>query len=61
MRPIDRLEVLVLVDNATDSLSTTPKFVIPEWPGLQAAGRLPTLSGEVICRAHHGQIGRAHV
>jgi hypothetical protein len=27
MRPIDRLEVLVLVDNATDSLSTTPKFV----------------------------------
>ena len=54
MRPIDRLEVLVLVDNATDSLSTTPKFVIPEWPALQAAGRLPTLSGEVICRAHHG-------
>ena len=34
MRPIDRLEVLVLVDNATDSLSTTPKFVVPEWPGL---------------------------
>jgi 7,8-dihydropterin-6-yl-methyl-4-(beta-D-ribofuranosyl)aminobenzene 5'-phosphate synthase len=50
----DRLEVLVLVDNATDSLSTTPKHVVPEWAGLLAAGRLPTLSGEAICRAHHG-------
>ena len=54
MRAADRLEVLVLVDNATDSLSTTPKNVIPEWPGLVAAGRLPVLSGEAICRAHHG-------
>jgi 7,8-dihydropterin-6-yl-methyl-4-(beta-D-ribofuranosyl)aminobenzene 5'-phosphate synthase len=54
MRTVDRLEVLVLVDNATDSLSTTPKHVVPEWAGLQAAGRLPTLSGEAICRAHHG-------
>ena len=54
MRVADRLEVLVLVDNVTDSLSTTPKNVIAEWPGLVAAGRLTTLSGEVICRAHHG-------
>jgi 7,8-dihydropterin-6-yl-methyl-4-(beta-D-ribofuranosyl)aminobenzene 5'-phosphate synthase len=54
MRMIDRLEILVLVDNATDSLSTTPSHVVPEWAGLQAAGRLPTLSGEAICRAHHG-------
>jgi 7,8-dihydropterin-6-yl-methyl-4-(beta-D-ribofuranosyl)aminobenzene 5'-phosphate synthase len=54
MRPVDRLEVLVLVDNVTDSLSTTPKFVIPEWSGLVAAGRMTTLSGEAICRAHHG-------
>jgi 7,8-dihydropterin-6-yl-methyl-4-(beta-D-ribofuranosyl)aminobenzene 5'-phosphate synthase len=54
MRAVDRLEVLVLVDNATDSLSTTPKNVIPEWPGLVAAGRLPLLSGGAICRAHHG-------
>jgi len=53
-RPVDRLDVLVLVDNATDSLSTTPKNVVPEWPGLVAAGRLPVLSGEAICRAHHG-------
>jgi 7,8-dihydropterin-6-yl-methyl-4-(beta-D-ribofuranosyl)aminobenzene 5'-phosphate synthase len=54
MRAVDRLEVLVLVDNATDSLSTTPKNVIPEWPGLVAAGRLSLLSGGAICRAHHG-------
>ena len=53
-RVVDRLDVLVLVDNATDSLSTTPKNVVPEWAGLLAAGRLPTLSGEAICRAHHG-------
>ncbi len=54
MRVADRLEVLVLVDNVTDSLSTTPKNVIAEWPGLVAAGRLTALSGEAICRAHHG-------
>jgi 7,8-dihydropterin-6-yl-methyl-4-(beta-D-ribofuranosyl)aminobenzene 5'-phosphate synthase len=54
MRVVDRLDVLVLVDNATDSLSTTPKNVVAEWPGLVAAGRLPTLSGGAICRAHHG-------
>jgi 7,8-dihydropterin-6-yl-methyl-4-(beta-D-ribofuranosyl)aminobenzene 5'-phosphate synthase len=54
MRAADRLDVLVLVDNSTDSLSTTPKHIIPEWPGLVAAGRLPVLSGEAICRAHHG-------
>jgi len=54
LREVDRLEVLVVVDNVTDSLSTTPKNVIPEWAGLLAAGRLPTLSGEAICRAHHG-------
>jgi 7,8-dihydropterin-6-yl-methyl-4-(beta-D-ribofuranosyl)aminobenzene 5'-phosphate synthase len=54
MRPVDRLDVLVLVDNATDSLSTTPKNVVAEWPGLIAAGRMTMLSGEAICRAHHG-------
>jgi 7,8-dihydropterin-6-yl-methyl-4-(beta-D-ribofuranosyl)aminobenzene 5'-phosphate synthase len=54
IRVADRLDVHVLVDNATDSLSTTPKHVVAEWPGLVAAGRLSTLSGEVICRAHHG-------
>jgi 7,8-dihydropterin-6-yl-methyl-4-(beta-D-ribofuranosyl)aminobenzene 5'-phosphate synthase len=54
IRAADRLDVLVLVDNATDSLSTTPRNVVAEWPALVAAGRLPLLSGEAICRAHHG-------
>ncbi|MBM3221179.1 MAG: MBL fold metallo-hydrolase [Candidatus Rokubacteria bacterium] len=54
LRAVDRLDVLVLVDNATDSLSTTPKYVVQEWAGLLAAGRLPTLAGSAICHAHHG-------
>jgi 7,8-dihydropterin-6-yl-methyl-4-(beta-D-ribofuranosyl)aminobenzene 5'-phosphate synthase len=50
----DRLDVLVLVDNVTDSLSTNPTNVIPEWSGLLAAGRLQMMSGRNICCAHHG-------
>jgi len=63
LREVDRLDVLVLVDNATDSLSTTPKHVIPEWAGLRQAGRLSELSGAAICCAHHGLslLIRAHV
>jgi len=51
---VDRLEVLVLVDNVTDSLSTTPKNVVPEWTGLLTGGRMHILSGAAICCAHHG-------
>jgi 7,8-dihydropterin-6-yl-methyl-4-(beta-D-ribofuranosyl)aminobenzene 5'-phosphate synthase len=51
---IDRLEVLVIVDNATDSLSTNPNNVLPEWTGLLAGGRLRLLSGRGTCCAHHG-------
>lgn len=54
LRPVDRLDVLVVVDNSTDGLSTTPRHVTPEWAGLHAAGRLPVVSGEAICHAHHG-------
>src|SRR3954462_59591 len=56
IRPVvvDQLDVLVLIDNATDSLSTNPKNVVAEWTGLLAAGRLPVISGERICCAHHG-------
>jgi 7,8-dihydropterin-6-yl-methyl-4-(beta-D-ribofuranosyl)aminobenzene 5'-phosphate synthase len=52
--PVDRLEVLVVVDNATDSLSSNPKNVIPEWSGLLTGGRMRMVSGENICCAHHG-------
>jgi 7,8-dihydropterin-6-yl-methyl-4-(beta-D-ribofuranosyl)aminobenzene 5'-phosphate synthase len=51
---VDRLEVLVLVDNATDSLSTNPKNVVAEWSGLLTGGRLRMISGQNICCAHHG-------
>jgi 7,8-dihydropterin-6-yl-methyl-4-(beta-D-ribofuranosyl)aminobenzene 5'-phosphate synthase len=51
---VDGLEVLVIVDNATDSLSTNPKNVIAEWSGLLTGGRLRMISGQNICCAHHG-------
>jgi 7,8-dihydropterin-6-yl-methyl-4-(beta-D-ribofuranosyl)aminobenzene 5'-phosphate synthase len=51
---VDRLDVLVLVDNVTDSLSSTPKDVIPEWTGLITGGRMHIVSGGAICCAHHG-------
>ncbi|MBS0335458.1 MAG: MBL fold metallo-hydrolase [Proteobacteria bacterium] len=51
---VDRLEVLVLVDNVTDSLSTNPANVIPEWSGLMSGGRMRMISGQNICCAHHG-------
>lgn len=51
---VDRLDVLVLIDNATDSLSTNPKNVIPEWTGLLSGGRLRMIAGQNICCAHHG-------
>lgn len=51
---VDSLEVLVIVDNATDSLSTNPKNVISERSGLLTGGRLRMISGRNICCTHHG-------
>lgn len=34
----ERVEILVLVDNITDSLSSTPAFVQREWPRIQQVG-----------------------
>jgi 7,8-dihydropterin-6-yl-methyl-4-(beta-D-ribofuranosyl)aminobenzene 5'-phosphate synthase len=53
LQPMDRLEVLVLVDNVTDQLSTTPDGVQSEFAALRRAG-LTTIAGESICCAHHG-------
>jgi 7,8-dihydropterin-6-yl-methyl-4-(beta-D-ribofuranosyl)aminobenzene 5'-phosphate synthase len=53
-QPVDSLEVLVLVDNATDSLSTNPGNVTAEWSGLLTGGRMRMVAGENICCAHHG-------
>jgi 7,8-dihydropterin-6-yl-methyl-4-(beta-D-ribofuranosyl)aminobenzene 5'-phosphate synthase len=50
---VDRVEVHVLVDNVTDSLSTDPGFVENEWSYLWRNG-MKRLSGRCICCAAHG-------
>jgi 7,8-dihydropterin-6-yl-methyl-4-(beta-D-ribofuranosyl)aminobenzene 5'-phosphate synthase len=54
MAEVDALEVLVLVDNLTDSLSSNPSSVQPEWSVLLTGGKLRVLAGSNICCAHHG-------
>jgi 7,8-dihydropterin-6-yl-methyl-4-(beta-D-ribofuranosyl)aminobenzene 5'-phosphate synthase len=53
LHPVERVDVLVLVDNVTDQLSTNPDGVQSEFVALRRAG-LTTISGEAICCAHHG-------
>jgi 7,8-dihydropterin-6-yl-methyl-4-(beta-D-ribofuranosyl)aminobenzene 5'-phosphate synthase len=53
LRALDRLEVVVLVDNATDSLSTNPPDVRAELPRLVGHG-MTEWAGEGMCVAHHG-------
>lgn len=50
----DRIEILVLVDNVTDSLSTTPSFVTREWPLIRKRTGMKVLSGGALCCANHG-------
>src|SRR5271166_3003562 len=50
---LDRLEVQVLVDNVTDSLSSTPPFVTREWPALVRQG-MRRVAGASLCCANHG-------
>lgn len=51
--PIDRLEILVLVDNATDMLSSTPPHVDSEAVGLMRRG-IRILASKCLCCAAHG-------
>ena len=53
MRPVDQLEVTILVDNTTDSLSSTPAFVETEFAGAWRRG-MRQLSGKCLCCAAHG-------
>jgi 7,8-dihydropterin-6-yl-methyl-4-(beta-D-ribofuranosyl)aminobenzene 5'-phosphate synthase len=53
LRPIDALEVLVLVDNVTDALSTVGPGALNETATLIKAG-MKRLSGGAKCCAHHG-------
>ena len=53
LRPVDELEVCVVVDNVLDLLSTVPPSVTPELPNLIAAGATQ-LSGACSCCAAWG-------
>ncbi len=53
LSPVDRLEIQVLVDNVTDSLSSTPPFVTREWVRLQRQG-MRRVAGGSLCCANHG-------
>ncbi len=53
LQQTDRLEIQVLVDNVTDSLSSTPVFVTREWAMLQRRG-LRRTAGAALCCANHG-------
>lgn len=53
LEPVDGLEILVLIDNVTDSLSSGPRFVTNEWPTLFKAG-LRRIDGACLCCANHG-------
>ena len=50
---MDRIEITILVDNVTDTLSSTPSFVTREWVRLQRMG-MKRSSGAAICCANHG-------
>ena len=52
---VDSVEIEILVDNVTDSLSTVPSFVETEWAGLGRRRRGSwVLAGSCMCCAAHG-------
>lgn len=53
LKSVDRVEIHILVDNATDSLSSVPKHVETEFSYLHRKG-MRVLSGKCICCASHG-------
>lgn len=53
LTPVDGLEIHVLVDNTTDSLSSVPAFAETEFSYLRRKG-MRILSGKCICCASHG-------
>jgi 7,8-dihydropterin-6-yl-methyl-4-(beta-D-ribofuranosyl)aminobenzene 5'-phosphate synthase len=53
LRIAERLEIQVLVDNVTDSLSSIPVFVTRDWTLLQRKSMRRT-TGAALCCANHG-------
>jgi len=55
LQPVDRVEVHVLVDNLTDSLSSVPDYIETEFGGLtRRRGANWVLGGSCLCCAAHG-------
>jgi 7,8-dihydropterin-6-yl-methyl-4-(beta-D-ribofuranosyl)aminobenzene 5'-phosphate synthase len=53
LQMVDRIEIQVLVDNVTDSLSSTAQSVTREWSLLESRG-MRLISGGALCCANHG-------
>jgi len=53
LQPVERLDIQVLVDNVTDTLSSTPPFVTREFALLQRQG-MRIMAGAAMCCANHG-------
>ncbi|MCC7348869.1 MAG: MBL fold metallo-hydrolase [Variibacter sp.] len=53
MRPVDKVEIQILVDNATDILSSTPAHVESEYASFPRRGFRST-GGRCLCCAAHG-------
>jgi 7,8-dihydropterin-6-yl-methyl-4-(beta-D-ribofuranosyl)aminobenzene 5'-phosphate synthase len=54
IQPVESLEITVLADNGTDSLSTNPGFVETDMAGAWRRG-MKWLSGRCLCCAAHGR------
>ena len=53
IEPVDSLEIVVIVDNVTDNLSSNPKYVETEIAGAWRRG-MKRLGGQCLCCAAHG-------
>src|SRR5262249_3459813 len=53
IKPVDSLEIAVVVDNVTDNLSSNPKYVETELAGAWRRG-MKWLGGKCLCWAAHG-------
>ncbi len=53
LREVDSAEILILVDNVTDNLSSAPKFVETEMTRLGRRG-INLIAGDCLCCAAHG-------
>lgn len=53
LRPVDQVEITILVDNVTDNLSSAPRFVETELAAMSRRG-INVLAGDCLCCAAHG-------